>query len=123
MNFRPRFSLLENEDLERIISCAYDLLTTTGVKIMHQEALEFLVDHGASVVFSTHVAVIPQDLIEKCLKTVPSSLVFHNYQGDETLSTKDDSVNFVLDSAPVYLLDSRIRSANTKDIKTQKAQK
>ena len=112
-------SLLKNEDLQRIISCAFDLLTTTGVKIMHREALEILGDNGASVDSSTHVAVIPQDLIEKCLQTVPSSLVFHNYQGDEAVSTKEDSVNFVLDSAPVYLLDSstkEIRSANIKDM-------
>ena len=48
MNFRPRLSLLRNEDVERIISSAYDLLATTGVKIKHEEALQILSDHGAS---------------------------------------------------------------------------
>ena len=119
MNFRPRLSLLKNEDVERIISGAYDLLTTTGVKIMHAEALQILSDHGASVDFSGRVAVMPRDLIDKSLESVPSSLAFHNFQGDKTVRLEEDEVNFVLDSAPVYLLDSqtrKIRSAKTKDM-------
>ncbi len=38
MNFRPKLSLLRNEDVERIIFSAYDVLATTGVKIRHEEA-------------------------------------------------------------------------------------
>ena len=53
MNFRPKLSLLRNEDVERIISGACDLLATTGVKIIHDEGLQILSDHGASVDFST----------------------------------------------------------------------
>ena len=37
MNLRPKLSLLRSEDVERIISSAYDLLATTGVKIIHAE--------------------------------------------------------------------------------------
>ena len=70
MNFRPRLSLLSDEDVERIISGAFELMTTTGVKIKHKEALQILSDHGASVDFSTQIATIPADLIENCLKTV-----------------------------------------------------
>ena len=70
MNFRPRLSLLSDEDVERIISGAFELMTTTGVKIKHKEALQILSDHGASVDFSTQIATIPPDLIENCLKTV-----------------------------------------------------
>jgi len=77
MNFRPKLSLLRNEDVERIISSAYDLLATAGVKIKHEEGLQILSDHGASVDFSTQVAMMPLDLVEKCLKTVPSSLEFY----------------------------------------------
>jgi trimethylamine--corrinoid protein Co-methyltransferase len=119
MNFRPKLSLLRNEDVERIISSASDLLATVGVKIRHAEALQILSDHGASVDFSTQVAMMPLDLVEKCLKTAPSSLEFYNFEGDETVRLEGDTVNFVLDSAPVYLLDSetkKIRSAKTKDM-------
>lgn len=119
MNFRPTMSMLRNEDVERIISGAYDLLATTGVRIIHPEALQILSDHGASVDFSAQVATMPQDLVEKCLKTVPSSLEFYNFAGDETVKLEGDTVNFVLDSAPVFLLDSatkKIRSAKTHDM-------
>jgi trimethylamine--corrinoid protein Co-methyltransferase len=119
MNFRPKLSLLSNEDVERIISGAYDLLSSTGVKIKHTEALQILSDHGASVDFSSQVATMPQDLVEKCLKTVPSSLEFFNFKGDKTVILKGDTVNFVLDSAPLYLLDSetkKIRTSCTKDM-------
>lgn len=119
MNFRPKLSLLRNEDVERIISSAYDLLATAGVKIKHREGLQILSDHGASVDFSTQVAMMPLDLVEKCLKTVPSSLEFYNFEGDETVKLEGDTTHFVLDSAPIYLLDSetkKIRSAKTKDM-------
>jgi len=119
MNFRPKLSLLSNTDVERIISRAYDVLATTGVKIIHEEALEILSDHGAAVDFSAQVAAIPRDLVEKCLKTVPPSLEFYNFEGDKSLSVEGDTVNFVLDSAPVFLLDSetkKIRGANTRDM-------
>ena len=119
INFRPKLSMLRQEDVERIISCAYDLLATTGVKILNAEALRTLGDHGAALDSSSRVARISQDLIEKSLKTVPSSLKFYNFQGDETVRVEGDSVNFVLDSAPVFLLDSetrKIRNANTRDM-------
>ena len=119
MNFRPKISMLENEDVERIIEGAYDLLTTTGVKIYHEEALQILRDHGASVDFSTKIAKLPMDLIEKSIKTVPSSLEFFNFKGDEIVKLEKDTVNFVIDSAPVNLLDSetkKIRSANCNDM-------
>ena len=119
MNFRPKLSLLGNEDVERIIGSAYDLLTSTGVKIKHEEALQVLSDHGATVDFHSQVATMPQDLVEKCLKTVPPSLEFFNFAGNETVRLEGDTVNFVLDSAPVYLLDSetkKIRGANTRDM-------
>jgi trimethylamine--corrinoid protein Co-methyltransferase len=119
MNFRPKLSLLRNEDVERIISGACDLLATTGAKIIHEEGLQTLSDHGASVDFSTQVAIMPLNLVEKCLKTVPSSLEFYHFEGDETVKLEGDTTNFVLDSAPIYLLDSdttKIRSANTQDM-------
>ena len=52
MNFRPKLSMLSNADVERIIASAYDVLATTGVKIIHEEALQILSDHGAAVDFS-----------------------------------------------------------------------
>ena len=79
MNFRPKLSLLRNEDVERIISSAYDLLATAGVKIRHVEALQILSNHGASVDFSNQVAIMALDLVEKGLKTVPSSLEARRY--------------------------------------------
>jgi len=119
MNFRPKLSLLRNEDVERIISGAYDVLSVTGVKVKHEEALRILGDHGASVDFSNQTATIPQTLVEDCLKTVPSSLEFFNFNGDETVTLEGDTVNFVLDSAPLFLLDSgskEIRAAATRDM-------
>ena len=74
MNFRPKLSLLRNEDVERIISSAYDLLATAGVKIKHEEGLQILSDHGASVDYASQIAIMPQNLIEKCLKTSSMAL-------------------------------------------------
>lgn len=119
MNFRPKLRMLENEDVERIVEGAYDLLGTVGAKFYHEEALQALADHGASVDFSQKNALIPRDLIEKSIKTVPSSLEFYHYKGDKTMKLEKDIVNFVIDSAPVNISDSdtkKIRTATTKDM-------
>jgi trimethylamine--corrinoid protein Co-methyltransferase len=111
--------MLRNEDVERIIAGAYELLADTGVKVKNEEALKILGDHGASVDLSSQVATMPPALIDNCLKTVPSSLEFYNYTGDQVVRLEGDTVNFVLDSAPVYILDSgtkKIRSAKTRDM-------
>ena len=108
MNFRPTMSMLRNEDVERIISGAYDLLATTGVKIIHQEALQILSDHGASVDFSAQVATMPRDLVEKCLKTVPSSLEFYNFAGDETVSLNESLFFIPLPDSAIFREDPLI---------------
>ncbi len=119
MILRPKLTMLDIRDVETIISGAYDLLSSCGVKIKHEEGLQILSDHGADVDFADQVAKICPDLIDKCLKTVPSSLKFFNFDGEETVRLEGDETHFVLDSAPVYLLDSdtrEIRSSNTKDM-------
>jgi trimethylamine--corrinoid protein Co-methyltransferase len=119
MNFRPKLTLVSDKDVETIVSSAYDLLGTIGVKIQHEEGLKILSDHGANVDFSTQVVTMSRDLIDKCLKTVPSSLGFYNFKREETVRLAGDTTHFVLDSAPVYLLDSeskKIRNATTADM-------
>ena len=66
-------------------------------------------DNGASVGTFTQVAMMPLNLVEKCLKTVHSTPEFYNFGGDETVKLEGDTVIFVLDSAPVYLLDSQTK--------------
>jgi trimethylamine--corrinoid protein Co-methyltransferase len=119
VNFRPKLSLLSQGDVERIVAGAFDVLAATGVKIKHPEALQVLSDCGAKVDFSDQVAKIPRELVEKSLKTVPSSLAFCPYEGDEPVKLEGDTVHFVLDSAPLYLLDSKnkaLKKAKTKDM-------
>ena len=111
--------MLDDEDVERVVQAAFDLLSTIGVKIYHEEAIRILGEHGASIDPTKKTAKIPLDLIEKSIKTVPSSLAFFNHTGDETVRLEKDIINFVIDSAPVSLLDSnsnKIRSATTDDM-------
>ena len=54
---RPKLKVLDQEDVQKIIEAAYDLLENFGVKIDNQEALEILADRGAKVDLKERVSL------------------------------------------------------------------
>jgi len=47
---RPKLEVLDQEDVQKIIEAAYDLLENFGVKIDNQEALEILADREQELI-------------------------------------------------------------------------
>jgi trimethylamine--corrinoid protein Co-methyltransferase len=97
--------LLTEQDVERIIAEAYELLQDPGVRIYDHEVLDMVGQAGAEVDRSARVARIPAAMVDQALKTVPHSFYLHDVEGWPAVHYGGDDVHFDPGSAAIYTLD------------------
>ncbi|MFW9999234.1 MAG: trimethylamine methyltransferase family protein [Candidatus Hodarchaeota archaeon] len=113
---RPKIDILDNDHKKMILEEAKTILETQGVFIENHEAINLFNQHGINHDGSRFF--IPLDLIDKCLKTVPSEITLYDRDGNEHISLKGDNVNFDPGSAAIFILDEEtgdIREAMSND--------
>lgn len=108
--------------IQQIISEARDILCNLGVKIYHKQLVSLLADHGADVEKNQQHVRFTNDMIDKALKTVPSSFKLYDVIGKETCDFSDHNVYFTPASSALNILEmdlshnaSQIRLPNTSD--------
>lgn len=105
---RPILSFLEEDSIKEIYGAATRILENTGVEIDNVEVLELLHQNGLEVNFDNKRAKFPQDLVKKCVKSVPSEVKLHSRDGKNDLLLKDNNVFFDPGSAAINILDDGI---------------
>ncbi len=65
--------MYSDDQIQKVHESSLKILSTTGLLIEHQGALEKLADAGAKIDKNTQRAYFPKELVEKCLKMAPSS--------------------------------------------------
>ena len=70
---RPILTFLTEELIQQILSEARDILCKLGTKVYDKELLSLLSHHGAHVDSKNRDVRFTGDIIDKALKTVPSS--------------------------------------------------
>ena len=79
VNQTARFSILSEDQKQRIFEGMIETLRNTGVHLHHEEARELLKEHGALV---DGVSVkIPQNLVLDALATVPPVTIVQSWDG------------------------------------------
>jgi trimethylamine--corrinoid protein Co-methyltransferase len=115
---RPAYNLLQAELIDRIITEAREVLCKLGVEIHNQGVLAMLADHGAEVDGANGNAHLTEDIIDKALKTVPSSFKLYDVLGNETHNFCGDNIYFTPGSAAINILDGQtgeMRKPTTAD--------
>jgi len=79
-----KFELLSENELERIDRDSRAILTTVGVKIKNEKALQIFNSAGAKVDFEAQMVWIPEKLIEFALSKVSHQFVMWNRSGSES---------------------------------------
>ncbi len=118
MNVRPRVEFLSRNLIERIISEARDILCRLGTTVRNREILELLGEHGASVDMTKEHVFYNNDIIDKALKSSPSSFKLYNTLGCETHDFSGFNCYFTPGSAAINILDPdtvKIRKPVTAD--------
>ena len=97
---RPKISLLDKSHKEDIFKEAKEILGTQGVFIENDDAKELLGNEGVKQKDSQFL--IPEDLIDKCLKTVPSEIKLYDREGEEFLELKNDIIRSRISSHTLF---------------------
>jgi len=100
---RPKIKVLDEEHKISILSEAKEILETFGVFVENNQARELLKNQGVNNEGLSFL--IPPDLVEKCLKSVPHEIVLYDREGKEHMTLKDDNVHFDPGSAAILILD------------------
>ncbi|UCH97469.1 MAG: trimethylamine methyltransferase family protein [Candidatus Aminicenantes bacterium] len=97
---------LTNDLVQRIISEARDILCKPGIKIYDKQLRLLLSGYGAHVEEGGQQVCFTNDLIDKALKTVPSSFKLYDVMGNETHHFSRDQVYFTPASSALSILDT-----------------
>jgi len=82
---RPMTSLLTTEFIERILAEAKEVLEKTGIWVDNEECMELLGNGGAKIDRGKKKAFIPRRLVEESLKSVPTSIVMYDRNGNPAM--------------------------------------
>jgi trimethylamine--corrinoid protein Co-methyltransferase len=102
---RPSIRFLDEQLITRILDEARELLRTLGVTIHNPEVLTILGDHGAEVDMAAEHAKFTDELIDKALKTSPSSFRLYDVLGNQTHDFSGKNVHYTPGSAAINVLD------------------
>lgn len=102
---RVKYKQLDPAQLLTIKNAVYQVLERTGVYFPLTEALDIFEDHGAVVNRETQMVRLPAPVIDKALKTLPSSLLLAGREKRFDL-TLDGSKGYVIPSScGVFFMD------------------
>ena len=88
LHFKPRLSVLSEQQIEQIHLATLEVLERTGVRIAHPRALEIL--HGAGARVQGDLVHIPSWMVEDALRTAPSRVVLGRRDGKRSVILEGD---------------------------------
>ena len=115
---RPKIRFLDDTLISKIISEAGNVLCRLGFEINNENVLSILSDHGAKINGQKNHAFLTDELIDKALKTVPSSFKLYDVLANQTHDFHGNNVYFTPGSTALNILDydtKQIRKPTTAD--------
>ncbi len=105
-NFEPscRLQILPADSIRQIYEAALEILQRTGVAINTQEGRKILLDAGCKQK-GDNVILIPPKLVERALKSAPSSVVLHDRLGEPRCCLEGWKTSFGTGSDCPFILD------------------
>lgn len=111
LNAASPLGFLTREEMEKIHSCALELLQDTGAEIQHKGAIEALKNAGCYV--KKKRVHIPPSLIEWALKQAPSRIFLYDRDGEIAMDLSERNTYFGTGSDCCNLYDWETRSHHT----------
>lgn len=100
-----RIEILSAEIREQIVSEAFALLRSPGMRVGHEEARTLLEEAGAEVDREREVARLPEALVRRALETVPRDFQLFDRDGNPQVRYGGDAVQFDPGSSALNVLD------------------
>lgn len=100
-NIRPSLKLLEPEQILQVHAYALRILSETGIRVDSGEVTRLLEDTGLVGVQDGRVKLMP-DLVEKALRSAPSSIQIYDRNGQPAFHLGDDRLRFGVGVTALY---------------------
>ncbi|HEY5656427.1 MAG TPA: trimethylamine methyltransferase family protein [Myxococcota bacterium] len=100
-----RIEILSAEIREQIVSEAFSLLESPGIRVGHEEARTLLEEAGARVDREAGIASLPEALVRRALETVPREFELYGRDGSPRVQYGGDAVQFDPGSSGLNILD------------------
>jgi len=113
------FNILSDEQVGQIFAEAVQTLETIGVRVENKAAAGRLATAGTALSDDGKRALIPPDLVKKCIESAPGSFLLYSRGGDEVGSIGRGATIFDPGSAAISVYDfkeRRIRKPLTSDV-------
>ena len=111
VNAASPLAFMSVEDMEKIHSCALELLQDVGAEIQHKGAIEMLKNAGCYV--KRKRVHIPPSLVEWALKQAPSRILLYDRDGEMAMDLSGRNTYFGTGSDCCNLYDWETRSHHT----------
>ncbi|MCP4693014.1 MAG: trimethylamine methyltransferase [Desulfobacterales bacterium] len=114
----PGFRLLTEDQIGEIHGATLELLRTTGVKVLNEDALQLLKDAGCGIA-DRCIVKIPGRLVEESIKSAPSSVTIYNREGDPAMTLEGANVYFGMGTDLLKTLDLKTgkpRASRLQDV-------
>jgi len=105
----PSYRLLTEDQIQEILRASLEVLETVGVRLLDDQAVEFLRDAGCRV-RGDNTVLIPSWLVEECIRSAPSRVTIYNQKGQEAMRLEGRNIHFGLGTDLI----------NTQDLRTGK---
>ncbi|MDP6708366.1 MAG: trimethylamine methyltransferase family protein [Alphaproteobacteria bacterium] len=115
---QPRLTFLNDEELDRIIDGAFEVLARVGVHIGSERVMDIVASQTGARRDGERVT-LSRDLVERCLETCPAEVRLYRQDRDEPIVLAGDAVNFVAGSTVPYIYDPDsigLREATSRDL-------
>ena len=102
---QPKLSLLTQDQVDRILDEAFQLIQDPGVKVQSDQARELLLAAGCQADEDEQVVHIPEKVARLALESVPHEFMLYDRDGTPAVCYGGDAVHFDPGSSGVHILD------------------
>lgn len=118
MPCKPRYRLLDDEQLQQLHNATLEILDKVGVSVKHPEALEMLRAAGCRVIDKS-TALIPEYLVADAINSAPSYVTIFDRNGNRAMELGGNNVYFGMgtDLLNTYDIDTgELRKSCLQDV-------
>lgn len=115
---KPKYRLLNEDQIQKIHLASLELLETSGVRISNDEGIKLFEGAGCSVK-DNDIILIPSSLVEECIESAPSSIIMYNRKGEMAMRLEGSNNYFGLGTDLIRTHDietDEIRPSLLKDV-------
>jgi trimethylamine--corrinoid protein Co-methyltransferase len=114
----PSYRLLTEDQIKEIHRASLEILETVGVRVLDEEAVELLRDNGCRVK-GDHTVLMPNWLVEECIRSAPSRITVYDRTGEEAMRLEGRNVYFGLGTDLITTCDLKtgdLRPSRLEDV-------